>query len=80
MAGDKSPDTYIEDVSMDNADNGVTVSYTERKKEKSKGTYECYDHNRRKEVFSEDGEGGIDAGFDRFKVLFMEARNHKMKK
>ncbi len=77
-----SSSSYIEDVTMDNADNGVTVSYCERKKNPtSKGcTYDSYDYNRRKEVFSEDGEGGIDAGFDRFKELFLKARNHKMKK
>jgi hypothetical protein len=70
-------DSYIEDVSMDNADNGVMVCYTERTKSAGKGTYDCHDYNRRKEVFAEEQ---MEDGFERFKELFMQARNHKNKK
>lgn len=76
-------DTYIEDVNMANADNGVIISYCERTKRKGKGTFDGgYDYNYRKEVFDVDDEDEekteFNKAFDRFKELFMEARAYRV--
>jgi hypothetical protein len=77
-------DSYIEDVNMSNADNGVIISYCERTKSAGKGSYDCYDYNRRQEVFdvddNDEDDGEMAKAFDRYKELFMEERNYKLKK
>lgn len=81
MAEDK--DSYIESVNMDNADNGVIISYCERTKLKGKGTYDGgYDCQYRKEVFDVDDDDKeneeMEKAFTRYKELFMEARKAKV--
>lgn len=78
-------DSYIEDVSMSSADNGVIISYCERKKMSGKGTYDAgYDYNRRQEVFDfdEDEEEGEEfkKAFDRYKELFTQSIKDKKKR
>jgi hypothetical protein len=78
-------DSYIEDVSMQNADNGVIIRYCERIKRKGKGTYDGgYDYNSRSEVFDFDDDDEeseeFSKAFDRFKELFMQARADKRDK
>lgn len=68
MADDKK----ICNVSMDNAENGVIVSYTEKRKSANKGTFDNCDYEYCKEVFPEDK---MEAGFTRFKELFLQARD-----
>ena len=79
----KGKSSYIEDVSISNADNGVIVRYCERTKSEGKGCYDSYDYKRREEVFNtmdEDGDEGFEEAFNRFKELFMQARNHQLSK
>lgn len=76
---EKEQDSYIEDVNMQNADNGVIISFCERIKRKGKGTYDGgYDYNRRQEVFDFDDDDEeseeFAKAFERFKELFMQAR------
>ena len=73
-------ETYVEDVTMDNASNGVTISYRKcTKKPASKGkTYDSMDYKYEKEVFTDDDN--LDEAFDRYKELFLEARVYKLKK
>jgi hypothetical protein len=75
-------DSYIEDVNMRNADNGVIINYTERCKRKGKGTYDGgYDYNSRSEVFDFDDDDEeseeFSKAFDRYKELFMQARSDR---
>lgn len=79
MAKDDSKDSYIEDVSMRNADNGVTISWCDRTKRKGKGTYDGgYDYNSHSEVYDFDDDDKeseeFTKAFDRFKELFVQAR------
>lgn len=72
-------ESYIEDVNMSNADNGVIISYCERTKRKGKGTYDGgYEYNRRQEVFDFDNDEEeseeFKEAFDRYKELFLQAR------
>lgn len=69
-------DEKICDVNMQNAENGVLVTYTEKTKGAGKGTYDNYNYEYRKEVFS---EKDMEKGFERFKELFLQAREHQMK-
>lgn len=80
MADEKS---YIEDVNMSNADNGVIISYCERTPRKGKGVYDgCMDYNRRQEVFDFDDDESeeFNQAFDRYKELFLKARADRSKK
>lgn len=65
----------VSNVSMDAADNGVTISYSKQVKREGKGTYDCCSSEYKKEVFED-----VEKGFDRFKELFMEAHGDKFKK
>lgn len=75
-------DAQIEGVSMDNAENGVIISYSTKTKAPGKGTYDGYTHNYCKEVFDFDDDEGedFDKAFNRFKELFKQARKYKIKK
>lgn len=71
------PAQYIEDVNMRNASNGVIISYCVRIKN-TKSTYDDYSYNRKEEVFDfDDDEGSAEfqEAFDRYKELFIMARN-----
>lgn len=72
MAEEK--ESKICDVRMENADNGVIVSYTEKTPKKGGGTYDNMSYEYCKEVFSEDD---MESGFKRFKELFLQAREHE---
>ncbi|HHT9135868.1 MAG TPA: hypothetical protein ACFYEK_01345 [Candidatus Wunengus sp. YC60] len=69
-------ETKICDVNMSNADNGVIVSWNEKTPKSGGGTYDNANYEYCKEVFMEDK---MDKAFDRFKELFLEAREHEKK-
>lgn len=79
--------TYIENVSMENADNGVIISYRQCtiKDPKKGNTYDNTETKYPKEVYdvdddddSEDSE--LNKAFERYKELFLEARAYAKSK
>lgn len=68
---------------MEPAENGVIICYTEKTKSPSKGTYDNYNYDYKKEVYDidkngeEDDDDGINKAFDRFKELWMSAYRAK---
>lgn len=80
-------ETYVEDVTMDNASNGVIISYRKciKKPASGKNTYDSTDYKYEKEVFDVDDEdesedSELEKAFARYKELFMQARAYKLKK
>lgn len=78
-------DSYIENVNMRNADNGVIINYTTRTKMKGKGTHDGgYSYDDCTEVFDFDDDDEeseeFEKAFDRFKELFMQARSDRKTK
>lgn len=61
----------IQSVSMSDAENGVIVSWDEKVEKPGKGMYDNCSYEYKKEVF---GDKDIDKAFERFKELFMKAR------
>lgn len=75
-------DKMICDVRMENADNGVIINYTEKVKRATKGSYDDYAYNYKREVYDFDDDEGEDfqEAFDRFKELFAQARKDSKNK
>ena len=79
--------TYVENVSMSNATNGVIIEYREcTVKDPKKGnTYENMDSQYKKEVYDVDDEdesedSEFEKAFARYKELFKQEREYKMSK
>ena len=75
-------EVLICEVRMENADNGVIISWTEKTKKSTKGSYDDYSYDYKKEVydFDEDDDEGeeFNKAFDRFKELFLQAKKDKV--
>lgn len=80
MAIDKSKST-IDYLQMEPADNGVIVSWTEKQKTPSKGTFDNCSYKDHKLVFdmdddeSKENKTGLEEAFAKYKELWMRRYN-----